>query len=369
MAFIGLAPGPRRSYENILSRPPGLVPRCGPARVWQSGSVIILLDQKDWIGLAKADRRPAIADAPYVEMLPLIRSLVSDRDEHHFPLNASRYHETAKIGQIRQRREVAMIMKEISGFETLLEPARCIHREFVTLLTSEHGGETARELMPILGHGAANALRFELVLDQSANTPAALRAEIDGMAHAVWAEQSSIFEFKILAGEEAHDGSQGPVFPGLAEHEQRFEDSEQRVVDLIRTHSNGDSSELTRLVRGETIKYFLDELLEAIHECGLGLDVLDQLTDRDITLVDAVPGLDVMSGLRSQAFRNEQYHLISNDRYDIIHLLQGIPYVDIVSTDKAWKDLTNRTQLLDRYEARVTGKPSELLATLKEIAA
>ena len=186
---------------------------------------------------------------------------------------------------------------------------------------------------------------------------------------AIWWENSRTFEFKVLAGEEAHDGSDGPVFPGLAAHEQRFRESEKRVVDMVRTHSDGNSDELTRLVRGESIKYFLDELLEAIADCGLALNVLDDLTDRAVTLVDSVPGLDIMSALRAQAFRNEQVELISNDRYDIIHLMQGIRYCDVTSTDKAWKNLASRTHLLDRYETRVTGKPAELLAALKTLSA
>lgn len=331
--------------------------------------MIVLLDQKDWIGLAKADRAPNKADVVYVQLLEVVRSAAGDG--HSFPLSGSRYYETARTSSVGQRREIAMIMQEISSYATLLHPSRCIYNEFVHFLRCRL--DVAHEVVtqPIFGTGALHAFGEELPIfaNPVGGPPDQVAADFLEMANLFMQERSNVEEFRILAFEaDGLEPGYQSIMAELKAEEAEFERSEARVAELAHHFAAGDTAELTRLIKAETVKYFLPELVEACQ--GYGLDVsavIDEVMDPEISLVDGMPGLDVLSSLRAQYFRNKTTAATRNDRYDLINLQQGAPYCDVVSVDKAWASLAARTHLTSRYGVKVVGRPSELLEALESL--
>jgi hypothetical protein len=99
----------RRDVDYVWS------PLLGRAPV---GPTVLYLDLNHWIGLAKAATRHREAGR-YVDLLDLARRRKADGSVR-FVLSGQHYMEMSLIRDPRQRRHLATVMEELSGFDPLL---------------------------------------------------------------------------------------------------------------------------------------------------------------------------------------------------------------------------------------------------------
>jgi hypothetical protein len=82
---------------------------------------VAYLDLNHWIGLARA----AVAHPEGARHVPALERLRRAKATGRavFPLSSTHYMEMAGIKQARERRDVAAVMEELSGFKTILSRA------------------------------------------------------------------------------------------------------------------------------------------------------------------------------------------------------------------------------------------------------
>lgn len=346
--------------------PSGNLTVCEPCRCDILGRVLILLDQKDWIRLARAEKGLAV-EPLYNQLLERVRAL--KRAGHQFPLVSSRYHEIAYTRSVKHRRDVAITMQNLSGYTTLLDTTMCLMVEMSAALHRRVPAIGPINL-PIIGRGVTHAFGLKGMTVGGVTGPQRIFAQ--GVVDALMTESSDWFEFGVLAGEAATQGL-SPMTAAewrarTEQHGAAFAAAEQERQQVLRAHAGTDRTELDRITRGITLFEFMDQWTEVIGRSHLEpLAVLEAIGDQNVSIVEDVPGLDVLSRLRSQRFRDNSRPWRRSDFFDVITLQHGIPYCDIVSTDKHWAELARRSGAPDRYQTRVTGRPSELLGALDAI--
>lgn len=129
--------------------PPALLlPRRPPALVY--------LDLSHWIGLAKA----ATGHPDETRHAPALAACRGARAAGRavFPLSAAHYMETARIKDPAQRRDLAEVMEELSGFATLMSRPVVMRLEIQAVLDAQLGPTPdAHGPVPLVGHGFGSA--------------------------------------------------------------------------------------------------------------------------------------------------------------------------------------------------------------------
>ena len=325
---------------------------------------IVLFDQNDFIELAHAEKQPKRAKPVYCEMLTVVREL--KRRGHRFPLSRSRYYETAKMVSTKHRRDVAMMMQELSNYEALLDPMLTIRIEATNELADRFEGIDRWEF-PIFGHGFTHAFGTK---GWKVEGPHPAPHWMGELAKELISEFDRPLQFAILAceGSEGHPVDRQKMAEAADRQGRTFVEGEQTADEQISEYARSSGDDITRLARCRTLTDFLPEILLVAEHGGIQLDqLIGNLAEPSVSFVQSVPGLDVVSELRAQKWRNRQQLWTSNDWYDVITLQHGIPYCDIVSADKDWADKTNRTGLCQKYETTVVGRPTDLLTHLKDL--
>ena len=134
-----------------------------PALVWPSSLVrpscppkLVYLDLNHWIYLSQA-ASGARNGASYLPALEACRrACVAGRAV--FVLSGAHYMELTKIADPAQRRRIAEVMEELSGFTTLLSRQIVVRLEIDALLDDRLGAMTEpKPSLNLLGHGVGHA--------------------------------------------------------------------------------------------------------------------------------------------------------------------------------------------------------------------
>lgn len=333
------------------------------ARLRYGRTVIVLLDQSDWISIARAEAAPQKATSEDKRLQELVAGLSARGTK--FPLSLARYHETLKLRNPKHRRHVATAMQRYSKYESLMAPGPVLDLQLDELLSNRYGTPTIA--MPVLGFGWTHALGVRGPIHADADRQLAI--ELDSIVRALAPEIAVPFEFAALSGE-GIDVSHRAALEGLRSFIEcrrlQFEPDERRFEELLRQYAGGDRAELRRLARGQSLSFYIDRILAVCLHRGLDAEsVVDDITDPEISVVDELPSVDVLASLREQKARNPSKAWTSNDYYDVLTLQHGLPYCDIVSADKYWSDLCLRAGLAERYGVDVIAKPARLIERLE----
>lgn len=326
----------------------------------------MLLDQNDWISIARADATPHKATPEDKRLRDLVAQLSAGGTK--FPLSLARYHETLKIRKPKQRRDVASAMQRYSKYESLMAPGPVVDLQLDELLSRRY--ETPRSTMPILGSGWTHALgvRGPFCVDDDQR----LAIDLDNIVRAVAPEVAAPFEYAALSGEgvdASHRAALGNLRSFIEARRLQFEPDERKFEKLLRQYAGEDRAELRRLARGQSLSFYIDRILTACLQRGLDAEsVVDDITDPQVSVVDELPSIDVLASLREQKARNPSKAWTSNDYYDVMTLQHGLPYCDIVSADKFWSDLCSRAGLMERYQVEVVAKPTTLIDRLEGLS-
>jgi hypothetical protein len=328
--------------------------------------LIVLLDQRDWIGLAQASKGHASAGV-YNDLLSVCRSLKPGATV--FPLTSVRYLETSNTGKLEQRRDLAMIMEEVSDFRSMAPVEVLMWKEIETFLARHIGiAVPYYSIVPLLGEGVGFAFGVNLnvqIEGLSALEPKIERellTAVDGAFRNCWRD---VGERMVLARESpamSMKDTWQDFGRNFEREENAFEDRARswdpnRVVDAAFGNTYGIHNDV----------YFDVAVRHGVAEQYAGLVSRWAATSKEqvLELAKQVPTIDVLANLRAQKIRNAGRRWVANDWADVAMLRAGIPYADIVSIDKYWADLVSRTDMSDRYSTAVVGRPSALVELLR----
>jgi hypothetical protein len=265
-----------------------------------------------------------------------------------------------------------MMMQEISDYVSILGTPSCLRIEMSKAL-HQRIPAVAEMFHPIIGRGVSHAMGIiGFSVKCGPNITESQKILLQGSLDAWMRESGNWFEFAALACEAVTEGL-SPISihewrSRFVEQGREFAVAEQKRQLDIRVHAGADRKELDRVTRGVTVLEFWDQWSEVISNSDLDVvETMAAIGDHDVSIIDDVAGLDVISALRAQRFRDEGRPWDRTDFHDVISMQHGIPYCDIVSTDRHWANLANRTHLPSRYETLITGKPAELLEALSAI--
>ncbi|GAA2975380.1 hypothetical protein [Actinokineospora diospyrosa] len=281
-----------------------------------------------------------------------------------FPLAATHYAETIKIKDPAQRRDLATVMEELSGFATLIDRTVVARLEVDAALNDRFGPmPTPAAEYPLLGCGVAWTFGMKgglSILDEQDNDVTG--DERDRVGAAVF--DARMTAAQLMLERTSLAGPSDSEVPALHAHGwdpdaaatvmTRRAAQEQSFQDHLATFRGG---ELDSWTRGERLR---DVVLEREVQIELG-DILDEVLAAhglrpDTVLPDSasirallrsMPSTEVATTLKTEDHRNAHKSWTSNDIFDIDALSLAVPYCDVVVCD-AHRSHVLRTAKLDR---------------------
>jgi hypothetical protein len=305
---------------------------------------VVYLDLNHWIGLAKANvGHPQGADI--VEPLKQLRAAKA-AGQVVFPLSSTHYMEMAGITQARQRRDIAGVMEELSGFTSLLSRAVVAELEIEAALDELRAPrDVPYAPLGLLGFGFGPSLGMRGGLrfrnDDGDDVTAKVRSEWAAGPEAFDAtllEASTQMERKMLEGPPDEDieslraeGWDPGVANRIAEERAQAERDQVARLDAEPQWRRG------RLRDVVSARHLLFELNAATTKALLarGLSHDDVFVDRyDVRrFIDSMPTSDICVTLMTAAHRNPQRRWTSNDIFDIDAASIAAAYCDVVVMD------------------------------------
>jgi hypothetical protein len=149
----------------------------------------------------------------------------------------------------------------------------------------------------------------------------------------------------------------------------RMQASNKDLTDGIRKRRALTKSEAGDMrFRAYSAQLFLevqDKIEAALRKMGKSFADLRALPNEKIaSLIDLVPCWDVERCLAVQVEQQWHRELEGNDVYDIAGLTAGIPYCDVVVTEKLWTHLCNACGIASRYNVQVVSSVFEIARLL-----
>lgn len=359
--------GSRRSdVEYVWS--PLLLPRPSEIRV-------VYLDLNHWIGLAKATTGHRDAGR-YSDLLKAARSRRAERSVI-FVLSGQHYMEMSLIRDPRQRRDLAAVMEELSGFATLLCRSVVMRFELEAGIDSATGASTTPFApLPVVGSGFGHAFgrAGKMQIWHEDGLPAEVTRQNwpDGPEayDATLARIQLSTERHVLAGPQDDDFEELAAYgfvPDVARigQEKRAQQEREQAsrLDKFPKWRKG------RLRDVVSARYMFIELLDMTIESlvarGLTLEDVWSGLDSARRLVDSMPSGDVHVSLQTAAHRNPQITWTSNDYFDIDALSLAVPYCDIVLTERHRSHALWTEGCPERLNTTVTASPIDLIDLLR----
>jgi hypothetical protein len=149
----------------------------------------------------------------------------------------------------------------------------------------------------------------------------------------------------------------------------RMQASNATLTDGIRKRRALTKSEAGDMrFRAYSAQLFLevqDKIEAALRNMGKSFADLRALPDEKIaSLIDLVPCWDVERCLAVQVEQQWDRELDGNDTYDIAGLTAGIPYCDVMVTERLWAHLCKACGIAAKYNSRVISSVFEIAPLL-----
>lgn len=333
---------------------------------------LVYLDLCHWIYLAKAAKGVA-AGAPYQKALTRCREAVRDQ-QALFVLSPELYTEPTKIEDPRQRRDVAAVMEELTGYATLPPRSALLEREIDASLTKLFGaGINTPAPMPLVEIGFGHAFAVpgkRMARGPQGDASAELRARMGAARfEACMSQIQTGAERRMLAGPDDSEAAQlrkyGWSPEGLETRQQERVNFERDLQAwLIQNPKRfGKQSELRALIAArEMIVGFFDQLVPQLAQRGLAPSALDH--DLVSAFVLSMPSARVTTVLKTRLHSNRAKRWSSNDIYDIDAISLATPYCDIVVPDKEYANVLQQAHLDKAMRTAVPRNLNQLITEL-----
>lgn len=333
---------------------------------------ILYLDLNHFINLAKARQGMGKAPDGYVDLSEALRSAVSSR-LIVIPLSAvhiwEMYH---RISDPRQRRDVAKVMEELSGFQYLLGRTEIGQLEIEAGIRGVFGEPASHISWPLVRStigqalGAIGGLRVVNQAGEDVSEEMSSHLGRDGY-DSFMAEANLTMERALLCGpsdEEAErlraDFGYAPEAASAgAESRLAFEQQLTEMLDLDPRWQRG------RLRDVLLAREFTHEWLEVFDRVNsqrseAGLPVMEAASTDMRRLIDGMPHSRVAVCLKTQLHRNARHRWSTNDIMDIDALSVAFAYCDVVFSDRAMRNLLVSSIELREIPTMLPEGPHEL---------
>lgn len=305
----------------------------------------VYLEQKDWIGLARALHGK---DADVTAKLLLQRANQAvNRGRARFPISRVHLLEAMKMGDNERRKRLIQAFLYFSrGW--VVKPAESVIAEE---LASWGRGEPAR-LASVVRRGLLAAMGdYEAASRRLGVSAAEIELEDQlGDAPSAWYFALARPEFASSAAQ-VHAIAQRHV---ETVESVRREWSELSSLERLAVYAKGvlDDIQVTLTPVPTEVQVAIDKLL--------ALDPADL-----VAAVRELPTLDVMVRLGEAKARDRSHPTTPNDLWDLAFLALAIPYFQVVVTEKFWAHLATSLGLNTQYSCRVLAKLPDLIPHLQ----
>jgi hypothetical protein len=332
----------------------------------EPGAAIVYLDLGHWIELAKAAK--GRDGASHIAALAACRAAF-ESNEAIFPLSSVHYMEVSKIGNRRQRADIAAMMMELSRFQTLIGRAQLLNveREAAIDLVTELQRAYKPAATPYVGAGVMHTLgrRGAMKLEGDADT---MRQIPDDQIEAFEGMAQFMLERMALCGPQ-NDGE---------EAELRKRGWDPKAAAKVATERAEDEHKLDAFIaekdpRRQRVRDFVcaSELLTEAKALATNLASRPPLTATLLdgraqyeALIDHMPSLIVTIEVKTAYHRNPQTRWVKNTIFDIDAMSVAVPYCDIVATDHDARAKLVGAKLDETLGTAIVSRPDELVELL-----
>ena len=336
--------------------------------------LLVYLDLNHWIGLSQA-----LAGHPkgtaHGDILDACRTARST-GKALFVLSGTIYAETQKIKDPMQRRRLAEVMEELTGFGTLVSRVVAMELEFSAILDPVAKLPNPLSSVPLVGRGIRHAfgVRSEFsIMGSSGDETESFRQSYGAeafdafMADSMLKMERSILRGPVDADDENALRALGYKPEGLAAVTENRAEQEREFKKILDADPKWRRRRLHDLVSArELIIEFQNIRPRALEERGLVLtDVMwDQESGR--RLVRSMPSTDVSIALKTAWHRNGQRAWTVNDIYDIDALALAMAYCDVVVTEKACHHILKTAKMGERMNTSLLHRLADLPIVLQD---
>jgi hypothetical protein len=350
-----------------------------PALVWPplleppSDDVkLVYLDLNHWISLAQASTGHANG-IPFVETLKACRAAKS-AGSAVFVLSAIHYMEMNKIKDPSQRKAIADVMEELTGFASLLDRVVVMSLELDAMLDPFAKLPSVLPKISLLGRGVRHSFgRASGVRIMGPNGEATeeVRARMGGKAFDDLVAEAELQLDRCVLRGPADDEVENLRALGW-KPETTIQSGEKRAAQerVLTAILDGDPAARRGRLRDVVAARELCIEFEGILPRVLAprqLALRDVIADPESgrRFVRAMPSTEVSIELKTAWHRNRDKNWTANDIYDIDAMALAVPYCDIVVTEKACHHALTAARLGGRMHTALLRDLKELPSTLE----
>jgi hypothetical protein len=334
---------------------------------------LVYLDLNHWISLAQASTGHPNG-ARFVDTLKACMAAKS-AGTASFVLSGTHYMELNKIKDPSQRRAIADVMEELTGFGSLMDRAVVMNLELDAMLDPFAKELSPWSRIPLFGKGVrhcfgrASGVR---IMGPDGDATEEVRARMGAKVFDdLVAEAELQLERSVLRG--PTDDEIERLRALGCKPETTIESGEKRVAQEreLTAILGGDPAARRGRLRDvvavrELIVEFQDILPRILTPRQLALRDVISDPESGRKFVRAMPGTEVSIELKTAWHRNRDKTWTANDIYDIDAMALAVPYCDIVVTEKACHHALTAARLGERMHTALLRKLEELPKVLEQ---
>ena len=333
---------------------------------------VVYLDLNHWISLAQASVGHS-KGSPFVRTLEACRAARS-AGTVVFVLSGTHYGEMLKIKNPAQRREIADVIEELTGFATLVSRVVVMELELMAMLDRFAKTPSLLPITPLIGRGVRHAFGLQSglkIIGPSGDETDRVREHIGAKVFDDFVAQGNLdMERYVLRGPTDSNEVESKVARGwnpeaVMQVAERRAAQERDQTLLLKGEERWRRGRLRDLVSVRELQIEFQNILpRALAERGIVLtDVIsDQQSAR--AFVRAMPSTEVSIELKTAWHRNGDKVWTANDIYDIDAMSLAVPYCDVVVPDKAFYHVLNSAGLGKRMHTALLRNLVDLPSTL-----
>jgi hypothetical protein len=286
--------------------------------------------------------------------------------------------EVAKITSRHRRADLASIMEELSGFETLISRSVVMRLELETALDHRSGRFTP-QLGPVdlLGFGVNHALGIVPSISFGSD-PDDPTHESDRQRTLQFLERLPYdlrldFERSALAGPQ-DDQTEGSLRAKGWRPDAAVETARNRAKQEEEQARRLEADPRWRVGRlrdvigaREIIIELLDPLIHALRRRGLELSGLFDDRTAARQFAHCMPSMAVATEMKTRNHRNRDSKWLSNTTFDIDAMALSVPYCDAVVTERHACSTLNSAKIGDKMGTAIMATPDEFMAWMEDL--
>ena len=334
---------------------------------------LVYLDLNHWIYLAQA-RSGHSRDTSLTKVLEACRA-ARRASSTLFVLSFTHYFEVHKIKDPEQRRALADVMEELTGFATLVSRSVVMELELATALDGFARRAPPLPGVALVGRGVRHCLGLQSgfkIVGPSGDETDRVRQRLGAKAFDDFVADLNVrFERSLLRGptdEEARDlRARGWNPEGAMAIAQKRADEERKLRLRLDSESHWRRGPLRDVVAArELLTEFKSMLPRSLQERSLVQSDLFHDAQSTRAFVRGMPSTEVAVELKTAWHRNRDKHWTVNDIQDIDAMSLAVPYCDIVVADKACYQALDAAHLGERMNTALLRSLGDLPSALSD---